>query len=347
MKPKLLLLAVALSIVSPLQAALLTSEQLYFDYPTLTDAYYDAIYLPDLTSHSAVSWQANLDPITDADILPVLKAGTIVPGHIYSQADYARIPNVDYLADLTAGTLTADFFAPGPYHVRIVRQSGAAEIFAVHAQATPLETPGKSGGSQESAVPSGDLFLISKAEGPDDYIDTAYDALKHRYGESRVQEDVSDLADAIKRAADSGKAHIELVGHGEAGKITIGSDTLNSQTLHTFLVNLKKKAPNLTHLSFVSCYTASEAWFLQDVKNVIGSASGYTGFVEAYVEKDPEDRKVVKDSWSTNGKHITIPEPPTRALLLELVSLVILTERSIVWIARKNAGIGSRPVART
>lgn len=346
MKTRFMLLVLAFSFVSPLQSALLTNEQLYFDYPTLADAYYDAIYLPNLASQSTVTWQANTDPITDADILPVLKAGTIVPGHVYSQDDYARIPNIDYVADLTAGTLTADFFSAGPYHVRIVRQSGAAEIIAVYAQSTPLPTPEKSGGSQESPVPDGDLFLISDANGPNDYIDTAYDALKHRYGESRVQKDVSDLADAINRAADSGKAHIELVGHGDDGKIIIGSDTLNSQTLHTFLVNLKKKAPKLTHLSFVSCYTASEAWFLQDVKNVIGKASGYTGFVEASVEKNPDTGEVVKDSWSTSGKHTTIPEPLSSALFLELVFCVIVSERSPSRIARKNAGISSRPAYR-
>ena len=325
MRAKWLLTLCMLALASPAQAALLTDGQLYFDFPSLVDGYYEETYLPHLGTEDAVVWAANADPVIDADILPGLKEGIYGPGHVYSQADYYRVPNVDYTADLSAGTLTATFSASGPYHVRITRQTGAEAVYAIHAESTPLgDPPRKTGGSKKSAVPPGDLFLVSKETGPDDYIDAAYQALVHHHGGEKVEK-VDDLADVIDKAKTLGKSHIELVGHGGEGKISMGSDELGSINLHTFLTTLKQQAPNLKHLSFVSCYTAKKDWFLEDVKNVIGKASGYAGYIEAVVEKDKETGEVEKAYFSGGGEHKIIPEPS--AWMLAVLGALLLAWR--------------------
>ncbi|MCX5691046.1 MAG: hypothetical protein NTV94_14880 [Planctomycetota bacterium] len=141
----------------------LTDAQLWFDPATIQQDYYPQVRLSSPTH----SWVAAGDPIIDFDVLPLLKQGTYTSGYVYQQSDYFQRPNIDYSADLTAGTVTATFTRAGMYHVRITRQSGAIETVAVFNRSGPLgdDGPHKTGAARVVISPDGDLFLVANEPG--------------------------------------------------------------------------------------------------------------------------------------------------------------------------------------
>jgi hypothetical protein len=112
---------ILLACLTGAQAAWLSNSQLYFDPTSVEFGFYDRVILDDLATDNSHEWTAQTDPVTDADILPVLKPGYYPEGYSFSVADYYFDPNVDYKADLTNGDLTAYFYESGQYLTRTSR----------------------------------------------------------------------------------------------------------------------------------------------------------------------------------------------------------------------------------
>ncbi len=282
----LVMVVVALAWLSSAYGAFLRDRQLYFD-PTSADFdYYQRIVLDDLTTANSHQWEAGTDPVIDADILPVLKPGTYANSYGFSQSDYYLTPNIDYKADLSNGTLTGYFFASGQYLVRVTRQSGDGQIFTVFAETGLLELPNnpdKTGPSKKISGPSGDLILVATG---DDAVDQAAENITDEGKNVQRTTGVSQTIDKIKAASQAAgkKLHVELVGHGAPGMISmddkqvddgnlIGPDAADIEAFQQAIDDY------VNHLSLFSCRSAQGAagdTLLDTLAKSIGVASGWT-----------------------------------------------------------------------
>jgi len=259
----------------------LTDPQLYLDPAGLELDFYPIINLPDLSLQNSYIWPADGDDIIDADILPILKPGQYPHGYSYSQSDYLQTPNVDYFADLTAGTLTATFLTPGLYHIRIIRTSGAQQTYALYAQAfLKGGKAGKSGTSKKvDPVPNGDLFLV---EQPDDTMD---DSAKVWENNGRTVQRASSKQDVVNKIKAKSKAlgrkiHVELDGHGNKGQISLGTgnDTNHQLTLKNVAEFQKSIDDYVNHITFQGCSIGAGKKgkrFLQILADSIGKAGAW------------------------------------------------------------------------
>ncbi len=216
-------------LAGPAFAVILSDAELYFDPAGIVPDYYPRIYLPDLAADNDCIWPAGTDPVTDADILPILKPGDYPPGYPYSQADYLNIPNVDYFADLTAGTLTVTILEPGLYHVRVTQSSGVQTIYAVFAETEfkEKEKADTSGGTKKlDPPPDADVFIVEESDSTMD--DSAKVWEKNGKDVKRVNSR-KEAVEAIKAKAKAlgRKIHAEIDGHGTDGNISTGAGKEN------------------------------------------------------------------------------------------------------------------------
>ena len=290
MKKLFLSISLFLLFCSSCFAALLSDAQLYFDPATINPDYYTKIYLEDLTVQNTVVWDANSDNVIDADILPILQEGTYTPFRVYSQADYYHLPNIDYSADLTAGTLTATFVTPGIYHVRVTRAIAASEIFCVLAEsykkiADDSPSAKKSTKTKKVAMPNADLFVC---ENRDKAIDNSAKALTNAGRTVKRASNQQDVVDAIKaRSKELGrKIHAELDGHGLGGSIStgVGDDPAHRLCLANKNVASFQKAIDkyVDHITFQGCSVGKGKdgkRFLQIMADSVGKAGAWNSDV--------------------------------------------------------------------
>ena len=266
-------------------AVLLSDGQLYFDPATLEEADYPKVYLPDLLADNTAEWTASGDPITDADILPILKPGDYLKGYVFSQTDYLEQPNVDYWADLTAGDLTVTFHTAGLYHVRITRASSAVEIYAVFAEADYKPSAPTSTGPKKKIdpTPTADLFVV---ENSDTTMDNSNEIWKKN---GQATERVDNVAQTVQKIKEKSKAlgrklHVELDGHGAAGIIAQGEGK-SSTPIPGERVDLKNAAAfqesiddYVNHITFQGCSVGKGKKgkeFLQIMADSIGKAGAW------------------------------------------------------------------------
>lgn len=280
------MVALALAWLSPVYGAFLSDRQLYFDPASVDFDYYERIGLADLATANSHQWEAGTDPVIDADILPVLKPGTYTNSYGFSQSDYYLTPNVDYKADLSSGTLTGYFFVSGQYLVRVTRQSGDEQVFTVFAETGLLELPDdsdKTGPSKKISGPSGDLILVATG---DDVVDQAAENITDEGKNVQRTTGVSQTIDKIKAASQAAgkKLHVELVGHGAPGRISmddkqvddgnlIGPDAADIEAFQQAIDDY------VNHLSLFSCRSAEGTagdTLLETLAKSIGVASGWT-----------------------------------------------------------------------
>ena len=217
----------------PAGAERLPSEQMFFDPAGVDFDYYPRILLDDLSVQNSHQWEAGGDPATDADILPVLKDGYYPAGYVFSEHDYYLVPNADYEADLSDGAFTAYFYESGQYLVRITRQSGTEAVYAVFAETGLLELPGsddKTGPSRRISGPSGDLIVVATGDGT---LDQAAENIQNEGKTVQRATGVQDTIDKIKAASQAAgkKLHVELVGHGAPGMISMDDKNVDDGNL--------------------------------------------------------------------------------------------------------------------
>ena len=319
MKKLFLSISLFLLFCSSCFAALLSDAQLYFDPATINPDYYTKIYLEDLTVQNTVVWNAESDNIIDADILPILQEGTYTPFHVYSQANYYHLPNIDYSADLTAGTLTATFVTSGVYHVRVTRASAASEIFCVLAEsykkiADDSPSAKKSTKTKKVAMPNADLFVC---ENRDKAIDNSAKALTDAGRTVKRANNQQDVVDAIKaRSKELGrKIHAELDGHGLGGSIStgVGNDPahrlcLANKNVASFQKSIDKY---VDHITFQGCSVGKGKdgkRFLQIMADSVGKAGAWSS-----------------DVYVINGEYFAIETPG------EWVEVVVKDKKDIQY----------------
>jgi hypothetical protein len=222
--------AALLPAASVAQASFLTDSQLYFDPNSITPGFYTRVNLPDLATTNTFTVAAGTDPVTGANILPVLKPGTYGSGYVFSQNDYLQTPNVDYKADLTSGTLTAEFDTAALYELRVDHQSGATDIYTVFADAGLKEkngAPDALGAVKKlDPLPSADLILVEKSDG------TMDDSAAIWTNGGRNVQRVTSRADAVQQIIAASKKlgrkiHVEIDGHGTSANISTGAGKQN------------------------------------------------------------------------------------------------------------------------
>ncbi len=321
------ILCLVLSISGSALAVILSDAELYFDPTSAVFDYYDRIILDDLSSVNTYVWEASGDDIVDADVLPVLKPGTYPEEYSFSQDDYLQTPNLDYYADITDGTLTGTFTVSAQYMVRVTRESGSSQIYTLFAETGLLELPGhtnKSGPSRKISGPSGDLIIV--AEG-DSTLDRAYDNI---VGEGKNVTSATGLAETIakiKAASEAAgrKIHVELVGHGAPGMISMNDKSIadgdlvgpDAVDIQEFQDAIDEYVDNISLFSCESAKGPEGDQLLQILADSIGLASGWT--VPITVEVGYFNVDYSKEAMS-------IPEPAT-LLLLGFGGLVLLRRR--------------------
>jgi len=332
------LLSIGINFPSAAVAGLLSDQQLYFDPDSFGRDFYPRVELADLAQQNQYVWSAGGDPIVGANILPSLRPGTYPPGYGFSQADYDSLPNANYFADLTGGNLTTTFQNPGVYHVRVTRQSGAQQIYALFAETALAEKDGYPDETWTNVrladirgTENADAYLVEQPdEGNDDGADSDAAAyLTAVYGLSgvrRIQSRASAVSVIQEFSRNLGrKIHVELVGHGVPGNISTGAGTKNipdkqidPNSVNEFMGQIRDYVREIT---FISCSVgAGEVGldFLRTFTNGgIGKAGAYTSkiYVSAttgfYAER--------------HGIFYEIPEPSS--LLLLLVTALVARSR--------------------
>ncbi|QDU72952.1 hypothetical protein [Mucisphaera calidilacus] len=336
------LLACAASLTTA-PAALLSDTELYLDPNDVPLAVYDKVFLPDLAAANTHTWPADLDPVTTAQIVPMIRPGDYADDYAYSQSDYLYAPNVDYTADLTAGELTTTFLEGGLYHVQVTRQSGAAEIFAIFAQAWfgPGAEEQKTKPDKPVTIPDADLYIVSESPKPDPpvadkddptgYEDLAVKVLTANKGADKVKraKSVQDAIKLINQLEGTGK-HVELVGHGTAGGISLGGGfTANlvptgfvGTTAKAFATAIKDKKITLTHISCnTGAGTDGQEYAKELEDNGVTDSLAYDSEVIFY-----ENSKGGYLAVPHNASGKQIPEPATLTLMLLAAST--LTRRA-------------------
>ena len=311
-------------------AAPLSDSDLYFDPGSISPDFYARYELPDLSATNTVSFLGGVDPVVDVDILPTLRAGTYGLGYVFSQSDYLATPNVDYGADITGGDLTASFLAPGLYHMRVTRGSGASETVAVLAEAAIEEKsgkPDKSGANKKLVIPDADLYLIDNG---------AEEEVKEREkildDAGQTHERVSTRAEAVEKIKAKSKElgrkiHVEFAGHGAPGNASTGAGKQNipdKQIDLTSVADFQKMIDE--HVDLITFYLMCSVGagddgmkFLQILADSIGKASGWDSTV---TRVDSSHYTVGLDA-----KYVTkmaVPLPPTMASLLGALALLLL-----------------------
>jgi hypothetical protein len=331
------LLAVFLLILAAAsaQADVLSDAQLYFDPDSISPDYYERIELPDLGQANSHTWLAGNDPVTDADILPVLKPGSYPPGYSFSQNDYYLLPNVNYFGDLTGGTLTARFAAPGLYHVRVTRQSGSHEVFAVFAESWLKEVdgdPDKTGAVRElDPPPDGDLFLVENSDQALDNSAAIWQKagryvrrVDRREPDPNHPDDNDVITEIIMRWKKLGrKIHVEIDGHGTAGRIGTGAGKGNIPDKQIDLNSVGDLAHVIRHyvsqITFQGCRVGKGAkgqYFL----DTLAKSIGYAGAWDSPVVVVDQDHFEV----DRNAEFVEVVMPEPASLLLLAIGELIL-----------------------
>ncbi len=285
--------------------------------------------------------------IVGAHILPLLNANPATATGEYSASDLAaittgnyssyffRLPGTHYVADLSAGALTVDFFASGQYFLGVDYDvAGAKSTVLYHVEVNDFF--GGDGAADRAAVsrviggPTTDFNVVSTTPpGDNKYADNAAGEIAGRLGADRVSR-AGTLAEAcaqIKAASEKAgkKITVSLVGHGRPGSIRIGTERINSDADGVMTAKEFQKCidPYVSAIEFWSCNTGQDAAgdkFLQDFADSIGLASGFTVATTA-----------AQTYWDTlaGGQRLgasataVVPEPG--ALLLVLPGLILLT----------------------
>jgi hypothetical protein len=265
-------------------AVMLSDGELYFDPGSIQPDYYPRIYLPDLAEDNNYVWAAGFDPVTDADILPILKPGVYPPGYPYSQADYLDIPNVDYFADLTGGTLTVIINKAGLYHVRVTQSSGIQTIYAIFAEADfkEKEKADTSGGTKKlEPAPDADVFVV---ENSDKTMDNSAKVWEKNGREVKRVNSRKEAVDAIKAKAKAlgRKIHAEIDGHGTSGNISTGAGKDNIPEKQIDLDSVadfqKEIDDDVNEITFQGCSVGKGEdgkKFLKILADSIGKASAW------------------------------------------------------------------------
>jgi len=294
-------------------AAALTNVEMYFDPATIVPDYYPRVYLEDLNSVNSYTWDANSDDILDTDILPVLKPGDYQLWYAYSQNDYLQLPNIDYFADITSGSLQVTFQTPGLYHVRVTRLSGSSIIYAVFAEAWLKEDVGSTDKTDKNKkvdpCPNGDLFIVADDD------DTMDDSAKVWENNGRTVQRASGRQDVVNKiVAASKKAgkkiHVELDGHGSPGSIKMGKTGNDIRINLSNVAEFQKSIDDyVNHITFQGCSTGKGKKgnrFLQILADSIGKAGAWDKAVTVVGETHftvPTDAKFV-EIVVTNTKDI-------------------------------------------
>ena len=271
-------------LTGPALADLLTPEQIYMDPGSLAYSEYPYEELLDLASvHTSHYGSGN---VTGAEVLPPLKYNPAysTAGYSFSQNDYFLTPGTDYTADLTGGNLTLDFHAAGLYHVRLHYADGSEEIRAIYAEVGELADGVTPGSGAVMYVPPPDADLVAVSIG-DSTLDSCFNACNHHDPWSVTSiSDRQSAIDAIKAKSDKlgRKIHVELVGHGDPGRIslydrsTAAGDIIDNSSAASFQQAIDKYVNNI---SFYSCKTAKGTagdQFLTTFASSVGRASGFT-----------------------------------------------------------------------
>ncbi len=278
---QLFILLFALS--SPALGVLLSDAEMYFDPDDAAPDYYPRIYLPNLSTDNDQMWLSSGNPVVDADVLPLLKKNIYPPGYVYSQSDYLHLPNVDYIADITAGDLACTFYAPGLYHVRVTRINGLSTIYAVFAETGIMEKEKaeKTSKSKKIDLPQGDLFL---AENSDSTVDDAAEILKKGGREVERVDSRQEVIDKIKAKSQAlgRKIHAELVGHGTNGNISTGAGKQNIADKQIDLNSVeafqKEIDDYVDHITIQGCNVGAGSdgeKFLKILSDSIGKSGAY------------------------------------------------------------------------
>ena len=322
----LVLLSLMLFAHQTATATLMSDTQIYFDPASIVRNSYEHVYLPDLHLNNAVTWEELGDPVVDTDILPMLKNGDYGPDYLYSQSDYFRTPNIDYNAEITVGALTSTFDEGGLYHVRVTRQSGAEAIYAVFAQAGLGGGTGKTDKTQNKPVPEGDVFIVMDGGGPDDFLDSAYKALKF-HGKNVLDprpKTKKEVEDAIKKLTP--KQHVEIVAHGSlttelpsgreyGGTVDLGDTNLDTSNVQAFQETIDAY---VDHLTFVSCNVAKGKEgkdFLKVLDASIDKVGAWDCEVTAYYTYNEATGETTSGGISAAVGGNYIPEPISLGLL--------------------------------
>ena len=311
-------------------AAPLSDSQLFYDPQQLTPDFYSRILLPDLLASNSYVDPSGGDPIVDIDILPTLKTFDYPLAYTFTQSDYLLQPNVDYFADLTAGTMTASFTKPGLYHVRTTRQSGAIGIQAILAESDLKEktgAPNKTGPNGKlDPLPNADLFLVEESDS------TMDNSAKIWRDGGRTVERVKTREETIekikKKSEELGrKIHVEIDGHGTSGNISTGAGKNNiaeKQIDLTSVEDFQKKIDEYVNfITFQGCSVGSGAdglKFLQILAASIGKAGAWT---EEVTVNDSTHFSVSK-----TARFVVVPEPGTDLLAMALVTIAIGARRA-------------------
>ncbi len=291
-------------------AVLLTDEELYFDPESADYDFYPRVLLPDLTIENTHTWEADGDPIVDANILPVLKSGTYPIGYAFSQDDYEQTPNVDYSADLTDGALTGTFGTSAQYMVRLHRESGASEIHTVFAETGMLEEPGNpdpTGPSRKISGPEGDLILVAWPGVDDPALDRAQENIANEGKTWGWATNVQGAINAIQLHSEIAgeKIHVELVGHGASGKICLNDQNWTDENvIGPDLEDIQEFASAIKDycddISLFGCQCASGVLgerLVQALADSLGHASGWK--VPITVEVDYFNVEIRSESHSS------------------------------------------------
>lgn len=305
-------------------AALLTPSQTYID-PTLVPF---AMYPQDTLSNLSGSSSLVYGNVTSAQILPPLLDHNYTPGYSFSQSDYYLNNGPNYTADLTAGTLTLNFSTAGLYHVRITHADNSVETRAIFAEASAMDVDSTLGSGAAVRVdpPKADLVLI--AEG-DAAVDSAAAACtKSDPNSAKRTTSKQDAIDKIKAASQAAgkKIHVELVGHGAPGKISLNDKSLAAGNLidNASAADFQKAIdPYVDHISFYSCQTAKGdegSTFLTTFASSIGSASGFTTSIYIATGKgldiaSPDSDGYFMADLSNYREVFAVPEPAPAVLL--------------------------------
>jgi len=314
---------VTLSFVSTVRAGLLLDAELYCDPWSIPTAVYPKIYFDNLNTADSYTWAADTDPVTQAQILPIIAAGVYDPGYVFSIADYYHRPNVDYFADLDGGSLTATFDTAGIYHVRITRQSGQSSVFAILAQAAVGADTEETGATKNIGIPDADLFVVSDSTGDDRYEEMCNRVLTKKGKNVSRATSVAAAAAAINALAAPPKKHVELVGHGIEGAISLGNGkvfdsgkkVLDSENAAAFRDLIKAK---VSHLTFLSCNTGGGTDgndFIDTLDDAIETVKAYDSYVDI-IEIIDADEKTVGGYFTTQIVANNVPEPATLSLLM-------------------------------